>query len=89
MESNVPNLDCVPRSELMEFWSIHQQGRKYRLVFPDGGRGTMRAVADLANYAANKATAISCRERGDIQTAQYYEAVCELIYSRLPSNVKW
>jgi hypothetical protein len=89
MDSNVPNLDCVPQSELMEFWQTHQGGRKYRAVFPDGGTGTMRAVANLANYAANKATAISCRERGDIQTAQYYESICDRLYSALPSNAKW
>lgn len=89
MESNVPNLDCLPQSELMEFWLTHQRGRKYRLVFPDGGRGTKRAVADLANYASNKATAMACRERGNIQTALMYEGICDRLYSALPSNAKW
>jgi hypothetical protein len=83
------NLDCLPQSELMEFWQTHQGGRKYRLIFPDGGTGTMRAVADLANYAANKATAMACRERGQIQTAMQYESICDSIYAGLPDDCKW
>lgn len=75
--------------QLMAFWAKHQSGRQYRDIFPDGGKGTKRAVADLANYASNLATARQCRARGDINTAKSYEAICEKIYRALPQFAKW
>lgn len=89
MENDVPNLDCMTPTALMQFWKTYDRGRKYRVVFPDGGPGTMRAVADLANYAANKATAMNCRIKGDIQTAMQYESICDSIYDGLPDYAKW
>jgi len=87
--SRVPNLDCQEPEDLMAFWSRHQAGRRYRLIFPDGGRGRKRATADLANYASNKATAVACRLRGEINTAGVYEAICERIYNGLPQWARW
>jgi hypothetical protein len=87
--TDAPNLDCMPDGELMTFWAKHQNGRAYRLLFPQGGKGTKRAAADLANYASNLATARSCRGRGDIVTAQMYEGVCERIYTGLPTFARW
>jgi hypothetical protein len=87
---NAPNLDAVNTPEsLMAFWAMHQQGRQYRKVFPEGGKGTKRAVADLANYASNKATAIGCRLRGDIGSAIMYENICDGIYRKLPDFARW
>lgn len=83
------NLDCVSAEELWAFWREHSGGRAYRVLFPAGGTGTKRATADLACYASNKATAMSCRLRGDIQAAQMYEGICDRIYRKLPGFAAW
>lgn len=85
------NLDCdfTDSSDLMAFWYKHQRGQNAREIFPDGGKGTRRAVADLANYASNLATARQCRARGDISTAQAYEGICQRIYEKLPAFARW
>jgi len=83
------NLDCMLADELMTFWLKHQRGRKYRELFPLGGPGTKRAAGDLANYASNKATAMQCRLRGDIQAAFIYETICDRIYTGLPASARW
>ncbi len=86
---NAPNLDCMNDSELMPFWMNHQRGRKARDLFPQGGKGTRRAAADLANYASNLATARACRRRGDIGAAVMYENICDTIYRGLPAFARW
>lgn len=83
------NLDAMEPDALMAFWAKHQRGRAYRDLFPQGGRGTKRAAADLANYAANKATAMRERSQGRIQTALQYESICERIYADLPQGARW
>jgi hypothetical protein len=87
--NNVPNLDAMPASEVWNFWRKHQAGRNYRKLFPKGGRGTKRAAANLAHYAANKGTAMNCRLRGEIQSALMYEGIAERIYAALPSFAQW
>lgn len=86
---NAPNLDSLDRNDLMTFWYTHQNGREYRALFRDGGKGTRRATADLANYAANKATAMRCRETGDIPGALMYEGIADRIYTKLPPFARW
>lgn len=88
MENNVPNLDCEDELSLRAFWMKHQRGRLYRELFPMGGTGTRKACADLANYAANKSTAIHCRLNGNITSAMEYEQICDSIYSKLPAFAK-
>ena len=83
------NIDCMDDVEMLAFWFKYQGGRNYRELFPQGGNGSKTATADLANYAANKATAWGCRERGDIVIAQYYEDICSRIYRRLPPIAQW
>ena len=87
--NNVPNLDGEFADDLMAFWSKHQGGRKSRDLFPGGGKGTRTATAMLANYASNKATAMLCRERGDIRSALMYEEIADRIYDRLPAFARW
>jgi hypothetical protein len=87
--TNVPNLDNDNSLDLMEFWNKHQNGRRYRDLFPKGGRGTKIATEKLADYAANKAAARSCRLNGQIDTALNYERICDLIYKGLPDYAKW
>ncbi len=88
-DNTIPNLDAMAHDDLTAFWARHQRGWKARTLFPQGGKGTQRATWDLANYAINKATAMSCRERGDIQTALMYEGIADRIYADLPDAAKW
>jgi hypothetical protein len=82
------NLDCMSLPDLMGFWAKYQSGRCYRDL-GISGKGAKRAAGDVANYAANKATAMQCRLRGDIQTAIMYESICDRIYSDLPASLRW
>lgn len=86
---NVPNFDAMPPTELMNFWFDHQRGRNSKDIFPDGGKGSRTITARLAGYASNKATAMRCRENGQIVAALVYERICDDIYNRLPKEVKW
>ena len=83
------NLDGLDTTELMPFWNKHKQGRNYRDLFPQGGKGSKLATADLANYASNLHTAHSCRKVGNISTAMQYERICERIYASLPDFARW
>lgn len=89
MTLQVPNLDAMDHAELMTFWQRHQNGRCYRELFPDGGKGSRGAAGDLACYASNLATARSCRLRGDIAAASMYEQIADGIYDGLPAYARW
>jgi hypothetical protein len=89
MTNNIPNLDAETPDALLAFWQRHQRGRFARELFPDSGKGTRKATADVANYAANRATAMQCRLRGDVATALSYERICDAIYQRLPTFARW
>ena len=82
---NGPNLDGMDSEDLMSFWSKHQRGQGYRAFFPNGGKGTINATGDLAAYACNKATAMSCRAAGNIKSALCYEDICDKIYAAMPA----
>lgn len=89
---SAPNLDAMDSGDLMSFWHKHQQGRQWKQLFPDRMESiscVKCTVSLLANYASNKATAMSCRERGDIYHATQYEAIAEKIYKELPEFAKW
>ena len=83
------NLDAMTPEELMEFWHRHDHGRKHDELFPDKPAGHYRATANLASYASNKATAMRCRERGDVEVALMYEGICDRIYKQLPTFARW
>lgn len=85
---NVPNLDAMSQDELMQFWMQHQRGRG-RKALGLSGKGSVNTVGLLACYASNKATAMSCRLRGDIQSALVYEGIADNIYQRLPAQARW
>lgn len=85
----IPNLDKMKASALMPFWARYQRGRGYREFFPMGGKGTLSACADLANYAANRKAALICRDRGDRKAEKVYRRICELIHDRLPDCAKF
>lgn len=60
-----------------------------RAMFPEKPPGFRRATVSLGHYAFNKSTAMKCRARGEIYTAQHYESICEQIYKRLPDFARW
>jgi hypothetical protein len=88
-KTGVPNLDAMDADELMDFWAEHQHGHRYLDLFPRGGPGTRSATSGLAHYAANKAAAIGCRTRGEIETALMYEGIADRIYAKLPAFARW
>ncbi len=85
------NLDGESITNLMEFWFRAQSHpiKMGRLIFPSTPKGYATATKNLANYAANKATAMRCRLAGKIEAAICYELICEGIYDRLPKFAKW
>jgi hypothetical protein len=70
----------------MGVWAAINRGpvRVARTWFPERPKGYVTATYNLGHYAANKAAAMSCRQRGDINAASVYETICDGIYSRLP-----
>lgn len=85
------NLDGMSADDCMAVWAaIHVRPVVCaRVLFPDDPKGARKVACQLGHYASNKATAMRCRERGDIQAAQVYERICEGIYSALPMWARW
>lgn len=83
--------DGMTADELFAFWNANQHAAKARRIalFGHSGTGTKLAAKGLANYAANKGTAMQCRAHGDIQTALQYEKICDSIYATLPDFARW
>lgn len=88
-EFEVPNLDAMPIDELRSFFKTHEKGRNHLRLFEGGGKGTVKATADLAAYAMNKGTAMVCREQGKIEQAKRYEDICDRIFKDLPEAARW
>lgn len=88
---NVPNFDAMTHDALMAFWKrYHRSSRKdAQALIGDRRKGFTNIAADLANYACNKAVAMTCRLEGKIDTATSYERICDSIYSRLPRDLQW
>lgn len=84
-------LDSSNTEDLMSFWLLTytQPSRTARKLFPDRPNRYVTTTRDLGHYAANKASAQSCRLRGDIPAAVAYESICESIYKRLPDYARW
>lgn len=87
----IPNFDAMTSDELMAFWSkYHRPTRKdAEALVGDRRPRFTRIAAALANYACNRAVAMSCREKGDLTAASIYGHACESIYSGLPADVRW
>lgn len=88
---SVPNLDGMGSDELMQFWKrYHRPGRNDAAeLIGDRRPGFTALAAKLAGYASNKATAMQCRERGDIHAAGAYEDIAGHIYDDLPADLRW
>lgn len=77
--------------DLMAFWDTYRRpSRKAAAtLIGDRRRGFTTICGSLAGYAANKATAMRCRLKGDIEAAAAYEKICETIYEKLPKDLRW
>lgn len=62
--------------------------RAARELFPDRPKRYVESTVSLRCYADNKATAMECRLRGDIQSALMYEGICDRIYESLPDYAR-
>ncbi len=91
MATEIPNFDAMTDKELMSFWSkYHRPRRKDAAELIGDTRPLYTNIASsLASYACNKAVAMGCRLRGEIESAQTYEKCCDFIYDELPEDLKW
>lgn len=86
----VPNLDAMSQADLMDFWMKYSRSKRKDAKALVGERKKYISITqDLASYAVNKATAMQCRLRGTIDTADMYERICDKIYDRLPVDLRW
>lgn len=86
------NLDGMNADELWKIWQETYSVRPIRIArqwFADKPKGYVLAAKNIGHYASSKATAMMCRDRGDIQAAMMYEAICDRIYDRLPEYARW
>lgn len=89
-EPGAPNLDGLSRDELMTFWARYNRpSRKDAERLVGRRKGFTTLCGSLAAYASNKATAMRCRENGNIETALSYERIADGIYQRLPADLQW
>ena len=87
----VPNLDAMPEADLWAFWKRYARPSRKDAeeLIGDRRNGFTVLSGRLAGYASNKATAMSCRVRGDIAAAMTYEGICDGIYERIPEDLRW
>jgi hypothetical protein len=82
------NLDAMSSDELEEFLDATKPTSAAVLLFPGRPRGYMAATFQLRCYAEKKIVAMALRKEGRVEAAQGYEAMCDRIYTRLPSWAK-
>lgn len=84
-------MECNDKACLMVFYGVvHEHPVKTaKRLFPTRPRGYVTATVDLSHYACNKAVGINERLKGNIQTAEIYEKICENIYKNLPQYARW
>lgn len=88
---SVPNLDAMAPTDLHAFWARYNRCTRAECEALIGDRrpGYIKLTTKLAGYASNKAAAMYCRERGDIQGASIYETICDRMYDELPHDLRW
>lgn len=88
--ADVPNFDAMSADDLWAFWQLTLLATRADAAAVVGKfPGYTKVYRNLGHYAANKATAMRARVRGDIISAQMYESICDRIYERLPTHVRW
>lgn len=83
-----PRFGTMSQEELMTFWGrYHRATRKDAEALVGRRPGFTVLAAKLANYACNRAVALSCRESGNIPGALVYEHAMGLILEGLPEDL--
>ena len=87
------NLDAMEHDQLVDFAAKFighgvRPIRAARELFPDRPTGYVESARMLRCYAWNKATAVSLRLEGRINSAISYENICDRIYAELPEYAK-
>ncbi len=85
------NPDGMSVDELHQWAAFIGNGVRPQIAkqwFP-GAKGQYRHAKNIRAYIWNAITARGCRERGEIQAALMYEAICDRVYSDLPPQAKW
>lgn len=89
-DTGAPNLDCMPRADLIQFAVKHHSGRRAAELFPDVEPfEALRVTAALAEYARQTAYAMTHRIAGNIARALKFERRAERIYDALPEWAQW
>ena len=90
-ETGAPNLDAMPRAELIEWARKHAYAPVVmaRELFPARPTLYVTATRMLITYAQTKQAAMGLREAGAISHALELEANCEWLYNRLPKYARW
>jgi len=92
--NTVPNLDCMTRDDLSAWLAyIGRTGRPQRdkaaALIGDRRKGYLAIAGHIRNYAVNKYVAMQCRTAGRVGAAIVYERICDMIYSKLPDDLRW
>lgn len=85
----VPNLDALPRSELVEFAVRYRGGENAMELFGVDGKRARFLTDALSRYAYYAESAQDAREGGDVRGALAQEKICDEIYARLPDAARW
>lgn len=86
----LPNFDAMTPDDLWAFWhKWHLASRRQTVTLVGVRKNALKYTYTLANYACNKAVAMTCRAKGDIVQAQNYEHNCDALYEQLPADLKW
>jgi len=80
MTEELDNLDSVTIEYLWKLYkeidsNVRVSAKKYGL--------TVRDAKSYRAYAVNKATAMTCRIEGEINTALEYERICDRLYNQM------
>lgn len=89
--NTIPNFDSMSAEELMQFWKRYTRPTRKdaEALIGDRRKGFTTLCGALAAYACDKAVAIGCRLRGEIDTAMGYERSADMRYEALPDDLKW
>jgi hypothetical protein len=86
---NIPNFAGMSVDQLMKFWFRYSRATRKDAVALVGARPMYtRVTKDLANYASNRATMLSCRRQGDSHGADMYRGIAHRIWTQLPIDVR-
>jgi len=90
--ARLPNFDCMESDDLMALWIQYRDMSRAECARLLGGKpkGYTGIGKTIAGYISNKATAMSCRRRGDIRAALMYEGIADRIYDHdIPAKLRW